>query len=88
MSLYAFTGDPMFKDKAQYVADKLIPAFQTPTGVPNALVNTKTGVRFRTTRFDMKLFELGLFTYLIGQQKLRLGQWWQQYSLRNWNIAL
>lgn len=34
----------MFKEKAQYVADKLLPAFQTPTGIPNALVNLKTGV--------------------------------------------
>lgn len=36
----------MFKEKAQYVADKLLPAFQTPTGIPNALVNLKTGVSF------------------------------------------
>lgn len=43
LSLYAFTGDPLFKEKAQYVADKLLPAFQTPTGIPYALVNTKTG---------------------------------------------
>lgn len=33
----------MFRDKAAYVADKLLPAFQTPTGIPNALVNTRTG---------------------------------------------
>lgn len=44
LSLYAFTGDTLFKDKAKYVADKLLPAFQTPTGIPNALVNFKTGV--------------------------------------------
>lgn len=44
LSCYAFTGDPMFKEKAQYVAEKLLPAFQTPTGIPNALVNLKTGV--------------------------------------------
>lgn len=43
LACYAFTGDPMFKEKAQYVADKLLPAFQTPTGIPNALVNLKTG---------------------------------------------
>lgn len=46
LSCYAFTGDPMFKEKAQYVADKLLPAFQTPTGIPNALVNLKTGVSY------------------------------------------
>lgn len=33
----------MFKDKAVYVADKLMPAFQTPTGIPNAIVNLRTG---------------------------------------------
>lgn len=44
--MYAFTGEPIFKDKAQYVADKLLPAFQTPTGIPLALVNIKTGVSF------------------------------------------
>lgn len=33
----------MFRDKAQYVADKLLPAFQTPTGIPYALINMRTG---------------------------------------------
>lgn len=33
----------MFKERAQHVADKLLPAFQTPTGIPNALVNVRTG---------------------------------------------
>lgn len=44
LTCYALTGDPLFKDKAQYVADKLLPAFLTPTGIPLALVNLKTGV--------------------------------------------
>ncbi|XP_017852481.1 mannosyl-oligosaccharide alpha-1,2-mannosidase IA isoform X2 [Drosophila busckii] len=44
LTLYAFTGDPLYKEKAQHIADKLLPAFQTPTGIPYALVNTKTGV--------------------------------------------
>uniref|UniRef100_A0A1L8DR25 alpha-1,2-Mannosidase n=1 Tax=Nyssomyia neivai TaxID=330878 RepID=A0A1L8DR25_9DIPT len=44
LSCYALTGDPLFKDKAVYVADKLLPAFQTPTGIPLALVNLKTGM--------------------------------------------
>lgn len=44
LTLYAFTGDPLFKERAQHVADKLLPAFQTPTGIPNALVNFRTGV--------------------------------------------
>ncbi|XP_062141190.1 mannosyl-oligosaccharide alpha-1,2-mannosidase IA isoform X2 [Drosophila sulfurigaster albostrigata] len=44
LTLYAFTGDPLYKEKAQHIADKLLPAFQTPTGIPYALVNTKTGM--------------------------------------------
>lgn len=43
LSLYALTGDTLFRDKAAYVADKLLPAFQTPTGIPYALVNFKSG---------------------------------------------
>lgn len=45
--MYALTGDAMYKEKAQYVADKLLPAFQTPTGIPMALVNLKNGVSWR-----------------------------------------
>jgi len=38
------TGDTIFRDKAEYVAKKLLPAFQTPTGIPYSLINLKTGV--------------------------------------------
>lgn len=44
LSCYALTGDILFKDKAEQVANKLLPAFQTPTGIPYSLVNFKTGV--------------------------------------------
>ena len=44
LSCYALTGDVMFRDKAEHTAQKLLPAFQTQTGIPNALVNVKTGV--------------------------------------------
>lgn len=47
LSCFALTGDVVFKDKAQQIADKLLPAFHTPTGIPNALVNFKTGVCFQ-----------------------------------------
>lgn len=43
LAAYALTGDPLFKEKAQYVADKLLPAFQTPTGIPYALINFRSG---------------------------------------------
>lgn len=44
LTCYAFTGDRLFLEKAKYVADKLLPAFQTPTGIPYALVNPTNGV--------------------------------------------
>ncbi|XP_078619706.1 mannosyl-oligosaccharide 1,2-alpha-mannosidase IA-like isoform X1 [Branchiostoma floridae x Branchiostoma japonicum] len=43
LAAFAMTGDQMFKDKAVMIADKLLPAFNTPTGIPWALVNTKRG---------------------------------------------
>lgn len=42
--MYALTGDQMYKEKAQEVADILLPAFNTSTGVPNSLVDIQTGV--------------------------------------------
>lgn len=42
--MYALTGDTMFKEKAQEVADKLLPAFNTPSGVSHAVVDVYTGV--------------------------------------------
>lgn len=44
LTCYAMTGDTIFRDKADYIAKKLLPAFKTPTGVPYSLVNLKTGV--------------------------------------------
>merc|ERR1712098_684997 len=37
LTAYAFTGEDIFKDKAVHVVDKLLPAFDTPTGIPYAL---------------------------------------------------
>ena len=44
LSAYALTGDDMFRDKALHVAQKLTPAFKSPTGIPFALINMRTGV--------------------------------------------
>ncbi|KAK6187726.1 hypothetical protein SNE40_005686 [Patella caerulea] len=43
LSAYALSGDEMFKNKAKMIADKLMPAFNTPTGIPQSMVNVKTG---------------------------------------------
>lgn len=36
----------MFRDKAEQIAKKLLPAFQTQTGIPHSLINIKTGVTY------------------------------------------
>merc|ERR1711981_159194 len=43
LSAYALTGDDLFREKALHVADKLMPAFKSPTGIPFALINMRTG---------------------------------------------
>lgn len=42
LSIYALTKDPMFLNKAVQITDKLLPAFDTPSGIPYSNINTKT----------------------------------------------
>lgn len=42
LACYALSGDQMFKTKAADIADKLMPAFNTPTGIPWAMINLKS----------------------------------------------
>ena len=44
LSCFALTGDPMFREKALLVAEKLLPAFNTSKGIPLGVVNFETGV--------------------------------------------
>ncbi|XP_063824028.1 mannosyl-oligosaccharide alpha-1,2-mannosidase IA isoform X2 [Ostrinia nubilalis] len=70
LSCYALTGDAVFKDKAAEVADALLPAFETPTGLPYALINpsTKVGRQYHWSGPNSILSEVGTlhmeFTYL------------------------
>ncbi|KAK2723553.1 mannosyl-oligosaccharide alpha-1,2-mannosidase IA-like [Artemia franciscana] len=43
LSAYALTGNCKFIQKAEEIAQLLLPAFNTPTGIPNGLINPKTG---------------------------------------------
>ena len=43
LSAYFLSGDDMFLKKATYIAELLFPAFDTPTGIPYALLNPTTG---------------------------------------------
>ncbi|XP_058828379.1 mannosyl-oligosaccharide alpha-1,2-mannosidase IA isoform X3 [Topomyia yanbarensis] len=63
LTCYAFTGDRLFLEKAKYVADKLLPAFQTPTGIPYALVNVNSGPKTLLERVisHVEIFFVNLF---------------------------
>ncbi|XP_003424314.1 mannosyl-oligosaccharide alpha-1,2-mannosidase IA isoform X2 [Nasonia vitripennis] len=43
LASYALTGDVMFRDKAALLGERLLPAFQTETGIPHSLINLHTG---------------------------------------------
>lgn len=43
LSIYALTSDKMYLVKAEAIGKLLLPAFDTPTGIPYALVNVITG---------------------------------------------
>lgn len=60
LSCYALTGDTLFRDKAEHIAEKLLPAFQTPTGIPYALVNFKTGVSILDFKFLSSVGQLAV----------------------------
>ncbi|XP_045446919.1 mannosyl-oligosaccharide alpha-1,2-mannosidase IA [Melitaea cinxia] len=70
LSCYALTGDTVFRDKAAEVADALLPAFETPTGLPYALINpsNKANRQYHWAGANSILSEVGTlhmeFTYL------------------------
>ncbi|XP_046962972.1 mannosyl-oligosaccharide alpha-1,2-mannosidase IA [Vanessa cardui] len=70
LSCYALTGDSLFRDKAAEVADALLPAFDTPTGLPYALINpsNKANRQYHWAGANSILSEVGTlhmeFTYL------------------------
>ncbi|XP_051648140.1 mannosyl-oligosaccharide 1,2-alpha-mannosidase IA [Manacus candei] len=44
LSAYYLSGDEVFRKKAVELGEKLLPAFNTPTGIPWALLNIKSGI--------------------------------------------
>ncbi|XP_034665287.1 mannosyl-oligosaccharide alpha-1,2-mannosidase IA [Drosophila subobscura] len=43
LSLYSLTGEILYRNKALQIADKIMPAFDTPTGIPKSIINLKHG---------------------------------------------
>ncbi|KAH9854342.1 glycoside hydrolase [Lenzites betulinus] len=52
LSAYALTKDPMYIDKAKDLADRIMPAFDTPSGLP--LSNVNLGARVASKTGDNK----------------------------------
>ncbi|XP_041109034.1 mannosyl-oligosaccharide 1,2-alpha-mannosidase IA isoform X2 [Polyodon spathula] len=44
LSAYYLSGEEVFRKKAVELGEKLLPAFNTPTGIPWALLNMKSGI--------------------------------------------
>ena len=44
LTCYAFTKDEVFLRKSVEIADKMLPAFDTPTGLPHSLIKPASGV--------------------------------------------
>lgn len=45
LAAYALSGEEVFKQKAIEIVDKLLPAFDTATGIPYAIMNLRTGAK-------------------------------------------
>ena len=65
--MYADTHDPRILAKAQTFADRVLPAFASPTGMPYYYVNLKTGAtkgtRVNVAEAASYVFEFGILSY-------------------------
>jgi len=76
LSLFALTGDDVFKNRAQEIVDKLLPAFDTPIGIPLGMINLKTGLtRERRmsilSEFGTMHMEFSYLTDITGNNKYK-----------------
>ncbi|ETN68835.1 glycosyl hydrolase family 47 [Necator americanus] len=100
LSIYALTNDKMYVEKAEAIAKLLLPAFDTPTGIPYALVNPTTGT-ISVKKIRNFLTELekpnGLYPLYLNP---RTGKWgsldhsigalgdsFYEYLLKHWVIT-
>lgn len=73
LSMYEFSKNPKVLEKAQDFADRMLPAFQTKTGIPRYWVNLKTGVAKGDTvnvaEAATYTFEMGILSYYTKDPK-------------------
>lgn len=80
LSIYALTKDEMFKNRAVLIADKLLPAFDSPSGIPYSNVNLRTGYSHNhdwaygaaiLSEFGSMHLEFIYLSYITGDPKYR-----------------
>ena len=80
LAIYEFTGNPDILAKTLDFADRLLPAFESPTGLPYHSVNLKTGAvagnkgqgkgtKVNVAQAATYLFEFGLLSYYSQDPK-------------------
>ncbi|MGM0475489.1 MAG: glycoside hydrolase family 47 protein [Bacteroidota bacterium] len=70
VSMYQLSGQKRILEKARDFGDRLLPAFNSPTGIPYFWVNLKTGEvkgsRVNVAEAGTYLLEMGMLSYFTG----------------------
>lgn len=73
LSMYELSHNVKVLEKAQDFADRMLPAFNTKTGIPKYWINLKTGVAHGDTvnvaEAATYTFEMGILSYYTGDPK-------------------
>lgn len=73
LAMYGLTENPMVLEKTIDFADRMLPAFNTKTGIPKYWVNLKTGVARGDTvnvaEAASYVFEMGILSYYTNDPK-------------------
>lgn len=73
LNIYEMSGNKNVLQKAQDFADKLVPAFNSPTGLPYYYINLKTGATkgkiVNVAEAGSYLFEFGILSYYTENPK-------------------
>ncbi len=73
LSMYDLSGNKLILDKAQDFADRMMPAFDSPTGIPYYWVNLKTGEvkgnQVNVAEAASYTFEMGILSYYTQDTK-------------------
>lgn len=72
LACYALTGDVMFRDKAAQLGERMLPAFQTETGIPHSLINLHTGVSWRISWSGVERVKSFLLNAFANLQPARI----------------